>query len=92
MKKGLGFAVVLGVMLSGCYLFVPNDTTGIASITVDPAYLTVGPGEQVTVNVTTVRQGPRVRSHGKSKTTTTLMSTVPARLASSLESTWALRP
>ena len=53
MKKGLAFAVVLGVMLSGCYLFVPNDTTGIASITVDPAYLTVGPGEQVTVNVTT---------------------------------------
>ena len=40
-------------MLSGCYLFTPANTSPITSVTVDPPYLTVGPGEQVTVNVTT---------------------------------------
>ena len=53
MKKRLVLVAAMGVMLSGCYLFVPNGTTGVTSITVDPSYLTVGPGEQVTVNVTT---------------------------------------
>lgn len=53
MKGRLTPIVVLGVVLSGCYLFAPADTASIAGITVDPSYLTVGPGEQVTVNVTT---------------------------------------
>lgn len=53
MKKAKSVLVVLAVMLSGCYLFTPTNTSPITSITVEPAYLTVGPGEQVTVNVTT---------------------------------------
>jgi len=53
MKRRMAFMVVLGVVLSGCYLFMPANTPSITGITVDPSYLTVGPGEQVTVNVTT---------------------------------------
>ena len=52
-KKAKSVLVVLAVMLSGCYLFSPKDTSPVTSVTVEPAYLTVGPGEQVTVNVTT---------------------------------------
>ena len=33
--------------------FCNHNAATISSITVDPSYLTVGPGEQVTVNVTT---------------------------------------
>ena len=53
MKKAKSVLVVLALMLSGCYLFSPKDTSPVTSVTVEPAYLTVGPGEQVTVNVTT---------------------------------------
>ena len=53
MKKAKLVLVVLAVMFSGCYLFTPTNTSPITSVTVDPPYLTVGPGEQVTVNVTT---------------------------------------
>ena len=53
MKKAKSVLVVLAGMLSGCYLFAPGSTSPVTSVTVDPAYLTVGPGEQVTVNVTT---------------------------------------
>ena len=54
MKTRWILTFALGISLSGCYLFAPiATTTSINSITVKPAYLTVGPGEQVTVNVTT---------------------------------------
>ena len=53
MKRVKSVLVVLVVMISGCYLFAPASTSPITGVTVDPAYLTVGPGEQVTVNVTT---------------------------------------
>lgn len=53
MKKAEIVLVVLAMMLSGCYLLAPASTSPVNSVTVDPAYLTVGPGEQVTVNVTT---------------------------------------
>ena len=53
MKKAKSVLVVVAVMLSGCYLFTPTNTSPVTSVTVEPAYLTVGPGEQVTVNVTT---------------------------------------
>ena len=53
MKKAEVVLVALAMMLSGCYLFAPASTSPVNSVTVDPAYLTVGPGEQVTVNVTT---------------------------------------
>ena len=53
MKKAEVVLAALVMMLSGCYLFAPASTSPVNSVTVDPAYLTVGPGEQVTVNVTT---------------------------------------
>ena len=53
MRKARVALAVLVITLAGCYLFQPINAVPINSVTVDPAYLTVGPGEQVTVNVTT---------------------------------------
>ena len=53
MRKARVALAVLVITLGGCYLFQPINAVPIVSVTVDPAYLTVGPGEQVTVNVTT---------------------------------------
>ena len=53
MKKAEVVLAALVMMLSGCYLLTPASTSPVNSVTVDPAYLTVGPGEQVTVSVTT---------------------------------------
>ena len=53
MRKARIALAVLVITLGGCYLFQPINAVPIVSVTVDPAYLTVGPGEQVTVNVTT---------------------------------------
>ena len=53
MNKARVSLVVLMIALSGCYLFQPMNAVTINSVTIDPAYLTVGPGQQMTVNVTT---------------------------------------
>ena len=54
MKSANGVLVAVAVsILSGCYLLAPVGGSQVNSVTVDPAYLTVGPGEQMTVNVTT---------------------------------------
>jgi hypothetical protein len=52
-RVGLWLIVVAAVALSGCYLLTPAGGAQVNKVTVDPSYLTVGPGEQVTVNVTT---------------------------------------
>ncbi len=52
-RVGLWLIVVAAVALSGCYLLAPAGGAQVNKVTVDPSYLTVGPGEQVTVNVTT---------------------------------------
>jgi hypothetical protein len=49
----LWLIVVAAVALPGCYLLTPAGGAKVNAVTVDPSYLTVGPGEQVTVNVTT---------------------------------------
>ena len=53
MKKAISVLIVLALSLWGCYLFAPLGASTVTSVTVEPAYLTVGPGEQMTVNVTT---------------------------------------
>ena len=49
----LSLVIMAAIALAGCYLLAPAGASQVNSVTVDPAYLTVGPGEQVTVNVTT---------------------------------------
>ena len=53
MKKAISVLILSAVSLWGCYLFAPLGASTVTSVTVEPAYLTVGPGEQMTVNVTT---------------------------------------
>jgi hypothetical protein len=49
----VALVVLAAAALSACYLFAPAGGAQVNGVTVNPAYLTVGPGEQVTVNVTT---------------------------------------
>jgi hypothetical protein len=52
--KSVRFALaLLAAGLWGCYLFTPTTPSSVTSLTVDPAYITVGPGEQATLAVTT---------------------------------------